>query len=66
MAKNGLNLISYFVSDAYHNHFMNNSPAFSYQLFSPLLHQAPSPFLSPFPQLRKISDDISDLISFKL
>jgi hypothetical protein len=45
---------------------MNNSPTYSYQLFSPLLQQRPSPFLSPFPNLRKVSDDFSDLVSFKL
>ena len=45
---------------------MNNSPPQSYLLFSPFLKQGPSPILSPFPHLRKISDDLSDLISFKL
>ena len=45
---------------------MNNSPTDSYLLFSPLLKQRPSPILSPFPHLRKISDDLSDLMSFRL
>ena len=45
---------------------MNNSPTDPYLLFSPLLKQRPSPILSPFPHLRKISDDLSDLMSFKL
>jgi|JI9StandDraft_2_1071091.scaffolds.fasta_scaffold197275_2 hypothetical protein len=45
---------------------MNNSPSHSFQLFSPFLKQHPSPILSPFPHLRKISDDYIDLVSFKL
>lgn len=45
---------------------MNNSPTNSFQLFSPFFKQRPSPILSPFPHLRKISDDLSDLASFKL
>lgn len=45
---------------------MNSSPTHSFHLFSPLLQQRPSPLLSPFPHPRKISEDLSDLICFKL